>query len=108
MNPCKMRPATACLVALLLSVPVPAPAQLVDPIQGGERRYPFTDLPGVATQGEAAARDELSCSRSYDDSERQRWGEFRKPVYTCTQNGRTFTSEFPPISREREMRGLPR
>jgi hypothetical protein len=93
----------------LLSLSSPAFAQQAGAFAGGEKAYPFTDLPGVKSQEDkaaAAAANEVVCTRSYDDTDVRRWGEFKHPVYTCTQNGRSFSSRNPPPSRERELRGF--
>lgn len=98
------------LAVALLSLSSPAFAQQAGAFAGGEKAYPFTDLPGVKSQEDKAAAEaanEVVCMRSYDDSDVRRWGEFNHPVYTCTQNGRSFSSRNPPPSRERELRGLP-
>lgn len=98
----------SALALTLLALSSPTFAQQAGGFAGGERLYPFTDLPGVTTPEEnsAARSSDVVCSQSYDDGEPRRWGEFRQPVYTCTQNGRTFTSKNPPLSRERDLRGI--
>ena len=94
----------AAALSLAMAAP-PALAQQAGAFSG-ERSYPFTDLPGVTTPEEKATKNEVVCSQSYDDAELRRWGEFRRPVYTCTQNGLTYSSRNPPISRERDLRGI--
>ena len=100
--------ALSLLALPLLALPSPTLAQQGGTLAGGERLYPFTDLPGVTTPEEnsAARSSDVVCSQSYDDTEPRRWGEFRPPIYTCTQDGRTFTSRNPPVSRERDLRGI--
>ena len=101
-------PRTTALALILLALSSPTSAQQAGAFAGGDRLYPFTDLPGVKTsEGNSAAKSsDVVCSQSYDDAEPRRWGEYKQPVYTCTQNGRTFTSRNPPVSRERDLRGI--
>lgn len=99
--------AVAPLLALLLLLqPVSGYAQQAGAF--GEQHYPFTDLPGVVTGQEDQAADAVVCSQRFDSDKNlyRRFGEPSRPVYTCTQNGRSFSSERPPISRERDLRGL--
>lgn len=98
---------TAALAATLC-LPVagsPALAQSAGAFSG-QRPYPFTDLPGVTEPEERAEKNKVVCSQRYDDTEPRRWGEFRQPVYTCTQGGFTYSSRNPPPSRERDLRGI--
>ncbi|MDR6755174.1 hypothetical protein J2Y48_000447 [Mycoplana sp. BE70] len=97
----------SCLLALFLSaLPPMAFGQPLGAftVDGGSE--PFTDLPGVKSPDDAAQKDEVVCTRGYEETEPRRWGELKQPVYTCTQNGRTFTSRNPPPSRERDLRGI--
>ncbi|MFD1329951.1 hypothetical protein [Mycoplana ramosa] len=105
-KPFKLRPLTCLLAVFLMALPPVAFGQPLGAFTVNDRSDPFTDLPGVKTPEEAARKDEMICSQSYDETEPRRWGEFRQPVYTCTQNGRTFTSRNPPPSRERALRGI--
>ncbi|MBD9374212.1 hypothetical protein IB238_16440 [Rhizobium sp. ARZ01] len=99
---------TTALALTVLALSSPTLAQQAGAFTGGERLYPFTDLPGVTTPeaNSAGKSSDVVCTQSYDDVEPRRWGEFKQPVYTCTQNGRTFTSTKPPVSRERDLRGI--
>ncbi len=100
---------TVAFAVVLLSLSSPTLAQQAGAFAGGEKAYPFTDLPGVKSQEDKAAAEaanEVVCARGYDDTEVRRWGEFNHPVYTCTQNGLSFSSRNPPLSRERELRGF--
>ncbi len=100
-------PLLTLIVALLLTMQ-PSPGLAQQPGAFADRRYPFTDLPGVTTQDEAEAADAVVCTQTFDtdDNRMRRFGEASRPVYTCTQNGRTFSSERPPLSRERDLRGI--
>ena len=107
MNTQRTSGAAGLILALLLTVqPSPAVAQQAGAFGGGA--YPFTDLPGVTTQKEAEAADEVVCTQTFDTARNRsrRFGEASRPAYTCTQNGRTYSSERPPVSRERDLRGL--
>ena len=103
--------ATGLILGLILALLLAVQPSLAAAQQAGlfsDRRYPFTDLPGVTTQNEAEAADEVVCTQTFDSNRNRsrRFGEPSRPVYTCTQNGRTFSSERPPLSRERDLRGL--
>lgn len=98
----------AGLILTLILTVQPSFAVAQQPGVVADRRYPFTDLPGVTTQDEAEAADAVVCSQTFDteNNRMRRFGEASRPVYTCTQNGRTFSSERPPLSRERDLRGI--
>lgn len=72
----------------------------------GEEQVPFTELPGVKPPEEAAKKDEVVCTRSYEEIEPRRWGQFKQPFYSCTQNGLTYSSRSAPVSKERDLRGI--
>ncbi|MBB3976437.1 hypothetical protein GGQ64_001626 [Rhizobium azooxidifex] len=102
---------TSSAVGLILALLLTMQPSLATAQQAGvfsDRAYPFTDLPGVTTQKEAEAADEVVCTQTFDtaNNRSRRFGEASRPGYTCTQNGRTYSSERPPLSRERDLRGL--
>jgi hypothetical protein len=96
------------LLALLVASPSPSLA-FDKPLPNFaivEKQTPFTDLPGVKPPEENAKKDEVVCTRSYEEIEPRRWGQFKQPVYNCTQNGLTYSSRHAPSSKERDLRGI--
>ena len=97
------------LIAALLLAMQPSPGLAQQPGAFADRRYPFTDLPGVTTQDEAEAADAVVCTQTFDtdDNRMRRFGvTFFAASCRRRPSSTSFTPSFPApsVSRSKAVR----